>query len=142
MDRKPLVPLAFLLFAGLLFVLREVVPSPHFPLLGNLRMGGRVAPGETGGPDLRAPAQAPLPKRYVDACRDEAARRMARPDWPGLDRDGREAALVQLLALCGADAEFWTMPEHRQRRVAREFAAHFLDPGPPGQPAARRPGDK
>jgi hypothetical protein len=141
MDRKPLVPLAFLLFAGLLFVLREVVPSPQFPLLANLRQGGRVAPGQTGGPDVRAPAQAPMPKRYVDACRDEAARRMARPDWPRLDRDGREAALVQLLALCGADAEFWTMPEHRQRRTAREFAAHFLD-GPAGQPASGRLVDK
>lgn len=134
MDRKPLVPLAFLLFVGLLFVLREVVPSPQFPLLGNLRQGGRVAPGGIGGPDIRAPAEAPIPKRYVDACRHEAARRMARPDWPGLDRGGREAALVQLLALCGADAEFWTMPEHRQRRVARQFAAHFLDAGESGRP--------
>lgn len=142
MDRKPLVPLAFLLFAGLLFVLREVVPSPQYPLLGNLRQGGRVAPEETGGPDIRAAAEAPIPKRYVDACRAEAARRMARPDWPALDRDGREAALVQLLALCGADAEFWTMPEHRQRRVARQFAAHYLDAGEPGQPAAWRPVDK
>ena len=67
---------------------------------------------------------------------------MARPDWSRLDRDGREAALVQLLALCGADAEFWTMPEHRQRRVARQFAAHFLDAGAQGQPAAGRPVDK
>ena len=142
MDRKPLVPLAFLLFAGLLFVLREVVPSPHFPLFGNLRLGGRISPRETGGPDIRVPAEAPIPKRYVDACRDEAARRMARPDWPGLDRDGREAAIIQLLPLCGADAEFWTMPEHRQRRVAQQFAAHFLDPGQPGQPAAGRPVDK
>ena len=64
---------------------------------------------------------------------------MARPDWPALDRDGREAALVQLLALCGADAEFWTMPEHRQRRVARQFAGHFLDAGESDQPAAGRP---
>lgn len=142
MDRKPLVPLAFLLFAGLLFVLRVVVPSPQYPLFGNLRQGGRVAPSETGGPDIRAPAEAPIPKRYVDACRDEAARRMARPDWSRLDREGREAALIQLLPLCGADAEFWTMPEHRQKRVAREFAAHFLDPGSPGPPAAGRPVDK
>ena len=142
MDRKPLVPLAFLLFAGLLFVLREVVPSPRYRLFDNLRQSGRTDPRAMGGPDVRAQAEAPIPKRYVDACRDEAARRMARPDWPALDRDGREAALVQLLPLCGADAEFWTMPEHRQRRVAREFAAHFLDPGQPGQPAAGRPVDK
>ena len=128
MDRKPLVPLAFLALAGLLFGLQHIVPKPVFPLFEHVRLGGRPAPGPGGGPDVRAKAEVPAPRRYVEACRSEAARRMARQDWAGLDREGREAALAQVLILCGADAEYWTMSEVHQKRVAREFAEAFLDP--------------
>jgi hypothetical protein len=132
MDRKPFVPLTFLLFAGLLFGLRQCTPQPSFPLFEHLGLGGRAASRFVGGPDIRARPELPVPLRYVEACRGEAARRMAGPDWAGLGREEREAALLQVLALCGADAEFWTMPEARQKRVARAFAAAFLDPGPAG----------
>ena len=59
---------------------------------------------------------------------------MARPDWAGLGRQDREIALTQVLILCGADAEYWTLPEARQKRVAREFAAAFLDVPAGGPP--------
>lgn len=131
MDRKPLVPLAFLAFAGLLFGLSHLTPRVSFPVFEQFRLGGRTAPPAGGGPAVRAKAETPIPQRYVETCRGEAARRMARSDWAGLDREGREAALAQVLILCGADAEYWTMPEARQKRVAREFAAAFLD-APPG----------
>ncbi|MHC1788774.1 hypothetical protein [Solidesulfovibrio sp.] len=132
MDRKPFAPIAFLVFAGLLFGLARVVPPPVFPLFETLGPGGWRAPRTPGGPDVRARASVPVPRRYIEACRGEAARRMARPDWAGLGREEREAVLVQVLSLCGADAEYWMMPEARQKWVAREFAAAFLDPPPGG----------
>ena len=85
-----------------------------------------------GGPDVRAKAEVLVPRRYIEACRSEAAWRMTRPDWAGLGREDREAALTRVLLLCGADAEYWTMPEARQKRVAREFAEAFLDPAAAG----------
>ena len=127
MDRKPLVPLAFVAFAGLLFVLSQTTPRASFPVFEHLWPGFRAASPQGGGPEVRAGAQVPIPRRYVEACRGEAARRMARPDWAGLTRPDREIALAQVLILCGADAEYWTLPVARQKRVAREFAAAFLD---------------
>jgi len=134
MDQKPLVPLAFLAFAGLLFVLGHLTPRASMPIFERLRSGFRAdAPG-VGGPEIRAGAEVPIPRRYVQACRGEAARRMGRPDWAGLNREDREIALIQVLILCGADAEYWTLPEARQKRVAREFAAAFLDVPAGGPP--------
>ncbi|KHK01185.1 hypothetical protein [Desulfovibrio sp. TomC] len=132
MDRKPLVPFIFIVFAGLLFGLQRIVPQPVFPLFEQLHLGGRSASKTEGGPDVRAKAALPAPRRYIEACRSEAARRMARPDWAGLGREDREAALTQVLILCGADAEYWTMSEAHQKRVAREFAEAFL--APPARP--------
>ena len=133
MDRKPLVPLAFLAFAALLFVLSRLTPRASLPIFERLRSGFQAGP-PGGGPEIRAGAEVPIPRRYVQACRGEAARRMARPDWAGLDREDREIALIQVLILCGADAEYWTLPEARQKRVAREFAAAFLDVPAGGPP--------
>ena len=134
MDRKPLVPLAFVAFAGLLFILSEITPRASLPLFERLRFGGSLDAPPAGGPEVRAGAQMPIPRRYVEACRGEAARRMARPDWAGLAREDREIALAQVLILCGADAEYWTSPEARQKRVAREFAAAFLNAPAGGAP--------
>jgi len=134
MDRKPLVPLAFVAFAGLLFVLSQITPRASLPLFERLRFGGNPGAPRLGGPEVRAGAQVPIPRRYVEACRGEAARRMARQDWAGLTRQDREGALTQVLILCGADAEYWTLPEARQKRVAREFAAAFLDAAAGGSP--------
>ena len=133
MDRKPLVPLAFLAFAGLLFVLNHLTPRASLPIFERLRSGFRAG-APLGGPEVRAASEIPIPRRYVEACRGEAARRMARQDWAGLGREDREIALTQVLILCGADAEYWTSPEVRQKRVAREFAAAFLDPPAGGLP--------
>ncbi|MFP5258937.1 MAG: hypothetical protein ACLGQH_07930 [Acidobacteriota bacterium] len=131
MRRNPFPLLAIVAFAGLLFVLSQLLPRTNLPVFERLRQGGRSAAPAEGGPEVRAKADVPSLRRAVAACRDQAHARMARPDWAGLAREDREIALAQVFVLCGADADYWAMSEAHQKRLARDFAAAFLD-APPG----------
>ena len=114
---------------GLLLVLAWVVPSDDnadfFVRLFKRRLdGGRLA----GGPEMRAPAAVPLPRRYIERTRAEVARRLAASDWKDLSREEKERQLLQILYVSGIDAEYWSMPDDRQRRVASAYVRAFLDP--------------
>jgi hypothetical protein len=81
-----------------------------------------------GGPAMRSPAVLPLPQRYIERTRAEVERRMAKSDWPGLSQDEQRRRLLEVLLISGIDAEYWSLPEDRQRRVADAYVRAFLDP--------------
>ena len=132
MRRNTYAVLAIVAFAGLLFVMSQLLPRATVPVFERLRQNGRGAAPAEGSPEVRAKAEATSLARAVAACRDQANARMARPDWAGLAREDREIALAQVFVLCGVDADYWTMSETRQKRLARDFAAAVLDAPPPG----------
>lgn len=132
MRRNHFAVLAIMAFAGLLFVLSQLLPRATVPVFERLRQNGRSSAPAEGGPEVRAKAGATSLSRALAACRDQAQARMARPDWAGLGREDREIALAQVFVLCGVDAEYWTMSETRQKRLARDFAAAMLDAPPTG----------
>lgn len=111
----------------LLFLLAYFLPPgggmEFFPRLAErrqewLRPAGRSA--------MRGPVRLPVPQRYIEATRAEVERRMAAPDWKGLAGDRKRQILLEILILSAADAEYWTMPESRQRRVSDAYVRAFL----------------
>jgi len=81
-----------------------------------------------GAPSFRGPAVLPLPQRYIERTRAEVERLMAAPGWKLLSREVRAQRLLEVLLTSGIDADYWSMPEERQRRVADAYVRAFLDP--------------
>jgi hypothetical protein len=114
--------------AVLLFALSHVLPREAKPdFFTRLAAQHRERSRLEGGPEIRKPAGLPVPQRYIEATRAAVAARMAAADWPGLPRERHREILLEILILSGADAEFWSMPEARQRQVAEAYVRDFLD---------------
>ena len=115
---------------AMLIALSFIIPRTAFLKFTGHPAKVREVPAEPSrSNEVRAKATVPVPRRYIDAARSEVAGLMADPAWRSLDQDSRETKLLEVLVLHAADAEYWSMPEARQRRVSRAFVEAFLDGG-------------
>lgn len=129
MKRNVWVALGLVVLTILLFALASMLPfGGNPPFLGKFIEQRLDMMRRQGGPEVRAPAELPVPRRYIERTRAEVARRMAAPDWKTLSRDAKREQLLSILYVSGIDAEYWTMPEERQLRVADAYVRAFLDP--------------
>ncbi len=130
MDRKFVASLCIVAAAALLLALGFLLPPTSFPVLTWRPFpGGKGREGQ-GGPaphQVRARAEIPVPRRYIEAARQDVAALMADPGWARLDPEVRRSRLMEVFIQRAADAEYWTMPEPRQRRVADAFVRAFLE---------------
>jgi len=124
MDKKPLVFWGVVALLILMLVLLRLFGKPvalnfsgHKPAIGSV--GPRTW-------EMRGKAEVPIPKRYIEAARKNVAVLMAEPDWQALSLDAKRDRLAELLVLRTVDAEYWALPEPRQRRVAEAFIQAFL----------------
>lgn len=129
MKRNLVVASGFVALAILLFTLGLLLPlGGNPPFLGKFIEHRLELLRRMGGPEVRAPAEIPIPRRYIERTRAEVEAMMATPDWAGLSREAKRQRLLAVLLVSGIDAEYWAMPEARQRRVAEAYVRAFLDP--------------
>lgn len=113
---------------ALLIVLSFFMPKGTFLRFtgkSTVERSARVEPAKHYA--MRAKVTVPVPRRYIEAARQDVAVLMADPAWAGQSREVRESRLNEVLVLRAADAEYWSMPPARQRSVAQAFVRAFLD---------------
>jgi hypothetical protein len=130
MDKKLLILLAVAAALALLYPLSRLLPQSEFLQFSTRNLAVGIAVPQ-GAPALRAKAGISVPRRYIEAAREDATRLMAEPGWQRLSFEEKQSRLMEIFILCSADVEYWTMPEGRQRRIAGAFLAAFLGE-PPG----------
>jgi hypothetical protein len=132
MNREHLVAWAIVIVSALLLVLAFLVPKTSYLNFRDHPAAEHVlVKNPRGGPEMRAKAAIPVPRRYIETARAEVQRLMAEPGWKALQLEQKQARLMEIFILRAIDAEYWTMPEARQRRMSEAFLQAFLgdDPG-------------